>query len=428
MGFVLPSGVVNTDSAYFYAGDLAPPLGPHVKQLGDQTLIIIDYTNLTHPITLASYKFTVDVTSNPQLVVAYPQLNTAGNVLSFLLSGGIAGQQYNLSILITFGPSGASVRADILTISIPSSSGDCTQINPVPAIYNQVPLIGGGYVNSAVRYFWGPVAPTNPNVADQWFNIGSGVLYEWVTDGTQYFWDIISSPNYIVDAPNDGQLYSRYVNGWTPTPIQSDVPSPLAIYVRQQGAWTVMPAAIGDPPHDGQLYGRQGDAWALAYSASNPAGYLNASQITATLSSYMPLSGGSFSGNVNFSVSATFATPANLSIGGGAAGNQLVTNGAGVLSWNAPPGYVLPTASTTVLGGVKIDGTTINISAGGVISAAAAAVIISATVPVSPAVGSLWFDSVGGQLYLYYSDGNSSQWVPAVNQAGAGVQWRSAAK
>jgi hypothetical protein len=31
----------------------------------------------------------------------------------------------------------------------------------------------------------------------------------------------------------------------------------------------------------------------------------------------------------------------------------------------------------------------------------------------------LWFDSVGTQLYLWESDGNSSQWVPVVNQSGA---------
>ena len=29
----------------------------------------------------------------------------------------------------------------------------------------------------------------------------------------------------------------------------------------------------------------------------------------------------------------------------------------------------------------------------------------------------MWWDSVGGQLYLWYNDGNSSQWVVAVNAA-----------
>lgn len=40
--------------------------------------------------------------------------------------------------------------------------------------------------------------------------------------------------------------------------------------------------------------------------------------------------------------------------------------------------------------------------------------------PGNPAVGSLWFDSVGAQLYIYYDDGNSQQWVPTTNQFGGG--------
>jgi hypothetical protein len=47
-------------------------------------------------------------------------------------------------------------------------------------------------------------------------------------------------------------------------------------------------------------------------------------------------------------------------------------------------------------------------------------VTLSATPPATPQVGQLWFDSVGGQLYVYYNDGNSSQWVIAVN-SGSGI-------
>ena len=41
-------------------------------------------------------------------------------------------------------------------------------------------------------------------------------------------------------------------------------------------------------------------------------------------------------------------------------------------------------------------------------------VIIGDTPPANPQAGWLWFDSVGAQLYLWYNDGNSSQWVPSV--------------
>jgi len=84
------------------------------------------------------------------------------------------------------------------------------------------------------------------------------------------------------------------------------------------------------------------------------------------------------------------ASPNNLAIYGGSNGQALTTNGNGVLSW------------TTISGGE-----------GG------ASITVSDTPPSSPAVGALWWDSVGGQLYVWYSDANSSQWVPATNTQGA---------
>ena len=45
--------------------------------------------------------------------------------------------------------------------------------------------------------------------------------------------------------------------------------------------------------------------------------------------------------------------------------------------------------------------------------------VVSDTAPASPQVGALWWDSVGGQLYVWFNDGNSSQWVPASNGGGA---------
>lgn len=47
-----------------------------------------------------------------------------------------------------------------------------------------------------------------------------------------------------------------------------------------------------------------------------------------------------------------------------------------------------------------------------------AATVISDTAPSPPTVGQLWWDSVGGQLYIYYQDATTSQWVIANNQPG----------
>jgi hypothetical protein len=46
-------------------------------------------------------------------------------------------------------------------------------------------------------------------------------------------------------------------------------------------------------------------------------------------------------------------------------------------------------------------------------------VTISDTPPQNPGIGELWWDSVGGQLYIYYNDGTSSQWVVTGPAAGS---------
>jgi hypothetical protein len=93
------------------------------------------------------------------------------------------------------------------------------------------------------------------------------------------------------------------------------------------------------------------------YAASNPSGYQTAAQVLASLASYAPLASPGFSGTPT-APTATFGTSTT----------QLATTA--FVAAAIPAAYVLPTASTTVLGGVKVDGTTVTIS-GGVISASA---------------------------------------------------------
>jgi hypothetical protein len=45
-------------------------------------------------------------------------------------------------------------------------------------------------------------------------------------------------------------------------------------------------------------------------------------------------------------------------------------------------------------------------------------ITIGDTPPSTPSVGAGWWDSVSGQLYLWFNDGTSAQWVPASNQPG----------
>ena len=68
----------------------------------------------------------------------------------------------------------------------------------------------------------------------------------------------------------------------------------------------------------------------------------------------------------------------------GASGDVLTTDGSGNLSFTTPSG-----------GG------------GG------ASVEVGTTAPVTPSEGDLWWDSDDGRLYIYYNDGDSTQWIEA---------------
>jgi hypothetical protein len=260
MGFVLPSGVVNTDSALFVA-DTTLTLGPLIKQPADQTLILIDYSQLTPPLTLVSYDFTVDASSNPALVVSHATISLPGMGLSFLLSGGIVGQQYNISITVN---DISTARTDVLTVNIPSSDCECVGSNPVPPVYTLLPLETQLWVNSAVRYFWGVTPPANPNVLDQWYNPDTATLYEWTTDGTNFIWETLASPNLVTEAPSSGLLYARTNGHWAPDVIQFDAPTDGNQYARYMNGWARIPAPIIDAPAVSAGYVRYNNGWVRA--------------------------------------------------------------------------------------------------------------------------------------------------------------------
>jgi hypothetical protein len=243
-------------------------LGRLVKELTDQTLIVIDYSNLAPPITIHSWTFSVDVSSNPELVASYPQMDSVGKVLTFLLSGGIVGQQYNLKVTLA---TTTGARDDTLTINIPSSKGDCVSINPVPSIYNQIPLNSQGWVNTGIRYFWGPAPPHNPGVLDQWYNPDNQVLYEWATDGTNYFWEALTSVDEVLEAPMDGFIYGRSNGFWVKEPIQADAPADGKSYSRSNNTWLYNPLS-SDAPSDGKTYGRSNAAWVVVTSGGGGGG------------------------------------------------------------------------------------------------------------------------------------------------------------
>jgi hypothetical protein len=259
--YLLPAGTINNRTAYFYA-DSSNQFGPIVKKVSDQILVILDFTTVLAGHVIHTYNFTADAETNPPLYLTDPILNATGTVLSFLISGGIDGQQYNITIA-TEQVGSTTPRYDILTINMPSKSACDTSIPPV------VSLLGGStLIATNIRYFWGPNPPTGQHVMDEWFDTTNNILYEWATDGVNYFWEEIGiststgTSAYLTDAPLDGAFYSRKSGNWVADPIQVDATSDGKIYVRNNDNWIPDPLQI-DAPNDGQVWGRKNNQWSV---------------------------------------------------------------------------------------------------------------------------------------------------------------------
>ena len=74
---------------------------------------------------------------------------------------------------------------------------------------------------------------------------------------------------------------------------------------------------------------------------------------------------------------------------------------------------ILPSVSGNTGRYLTTDGNTIS---WGTVSS----VVVSDTAPASPASGNIWLDTTGLNTYVYYSDGDSSQWVSAGSAASVG--------
>jgi hypothetical protein len=122
---------------------------------------------------------------------------------------------------------------------------------------------------------------------------------------------------------------------------------------------------IADAPNDGGLYSRQSLTWI------NIQPKFDAKADTSVLNTYAPIASPTFTG------APSAPTPAPGDSSTKLATTQFITN---------------------LLAG----------STGATLS-------VGATPPASPSAGAMWWDTNSGNLYIYYNDGSSSQWVIAVN-------------
>lgn len=147
--------------------------------------------------------------------------------------------------------------------------------------------------------------------------------------------------------------------------------------------------------------GTSGQVLTTSGAAANPS--------WAAVPASAPIATGTVLGNVSGSTAAAAAvTPSNLfdAVFGSARGMVLYRGAAG---WTALAAGTAGQVLTT--GGPAVDPSWAAGGGGG------ASITIGDVLPSSPSPGALHWDSVSGQLFVFYSDGSSSQWVIANSAA-----------
>jgi hypothetical protein len=190
------------------------------------------------------------------------------------------------------------------------------------------------------------------------------------------------------------------INGLTSAPPINTASGFLGIVCDGISKWTIVDTAIG---------GAGTSITSAQITDASPLGRLLLTQATAALD--RTSLGSQATGDAMFLA----ATPAagRAVLGSGAVGDAVFISATQAAAQSA---MGLGTMATQNANAVAITGGSITGVAG-----LGSTVTVADTPPGSPAVGALWYDSAGAQLYVWYNDGTSSQWVIATNQNLAGA-------
>jgi hypothetical protein len=176
-----------TDPNYFTA-DNTGVLGDLDQPLDGRTLVTVDYSSLAPAITLESYSFRVNLGGMPNLWIEDPAIDTTNVLLTFYLSGGIGGRQYQVTILAT--TDDTTVRSDVLNVNVQGDGCGCSLVAPLPYFGDATSSDGSIIVNTAPRFFVSATAPVAPNVLDRWYDTTNGVVLDYISNGLFTSWVI----------------------------------------------------------------------------------------------------------------------------------------------------------------------------------------------------------------------------------------------
>lgn len=195
--------------AYFYANP-SLVLGSMSKNGGDQTLVSIEYDNVSSSL-LYVYSLQVSIGSAPPLLITSAGILSDGYTLQFVISEGVTGVSYDLKITVTF--SNGVSRTDTLEVDVPSVYPP--QLQPLANVITEAnPLTGSGaiFINSGIRLFVNNEQPSGPNILDQWYNLTDGGLYEYVSNGFSTSWMQIGNVTPALPPVNLEQLTVTTIN------------------------------------------------------------------------------------------------------------------------------------------------------------------------------------------------------------------------
>lgn len=244
------------------------------------------------------------------------------------------------------------------------------------------------------------------------FGVGPNFTRMWVGDGTANRLLLSNNPadnpifetgggagGGLPEAPTDGQIYGRdgLAEDWEPVlPLTGGTLS-NALTITVPAANTAL--TVGGRGISYSTLGAGGANISFTYLSGILYPFING---TAT-AGLLPLTGGVLTGAL-----ALATDPINPMQ---AATKQYVDTMVPLAGGTMTGPLLLSGDATQPLGAVTLE--QLEAAAGG-----GAGVSIGDTPPASPADGDLWFDSTEGNLYVWFTDASSSQWVVAVNPGG----------
>jgi Collagen triple helix repeat (20 copies) len=245
----------------------------------------------------------------------------------------------------------------------------------------------------------GALPPTGNQINDAW--VAADTSHVWVWNGTSWV-DLgpitAGSATHTTDAAPSGAAQGDL---WWETDTG-------LLWIRYDNSWVeAQPVGIGDAPEDGSYYVRKNAGWVV----SPPPGI---SQADADVR-FVNVTGDTLTGPLVLPGNPSAALQAAPKQYVDAADTALAATDAVLAGKVLPPGGAInQILAKTAATDFAVAWVTASGGGGG-----GAATSIGDTPPVSPVAGQLWWESDSGILYIYFNDGDTSQWVQASAGPGA---------